>query len=143
MPPAFEAQARGGGPVDLSLVFRASLEDAAARDAATIPVERINGPVLLISAGDDRGWPSELLSDIALERLARHHHPYPIQHLRYARAGHAIIAPPYGPTVLEAPGPGVAMATGGTREDTAFARADAWARTLLFLAQHLRQDERG
>lgn len=40
----------------------------------------------------------------------------------------------------EAPWPGVAFAMGGTAEDDAFARADAWAHTLAFFAKHLRQD---
>ncbi len=136
--PAFEAQVRAGGPVELGLVFRAALDDAAAVEAATIPVERIGGPVLLISAGDDRTWPTARLSAIAEERLARHGHRYPYRHLRYERAGHGIIPPPYGPTTArDAPGPGVAFAMGGTAEDDAFARADAWAQTLAFFARHL------
>ena len=35
-----------------------------------IPVEKTNGPVLLISAGDDALWPSERLSRVAYERLS-------------------------------------------------------------------------
>src|SRR5207244_3617932 len=64
--PALEAQVHAGLPVELRLVFLAGLEDAAA-EAATIPVERIGGPVLLISAGDDRMWPSTRLSNVAEE----------------------------------------------------------------------------
>ncbi len=139
--PEFEAQVRAGGPVELGRVFLAALEDTAAVEAATIPVERINGPVLLISAGDDRLWPSARLSEIAEERLTGHRHPHPHRQLRYDCAGHGTIPSPFGPTtVREAPGPGVTFARPGTAEDDAFARADAWSHTLAFLARHLRQD---
>lgn len=138
--PASESQVRTGEPVELGLVFRAALEDGDSIEAATIPVERINGPVLLISAGDDRIWPSALLSTIAEERLARQGQPHPHRHVRYERAGHGIIPPPYGPTTMrESPGPGVSFALGGTAEDDASARADAWAQTLAFLARHLHE----
>ena len=139
--PDLEAQVQAGVPVELRLAFLAGVADSAAVEAATIPVERINGPVLLISAGDDRLWPSARLTEIALERLQRHHHPYPYHHRHYERAGHGIIQPPYGPTTLrEWPGYGVVFAAGGTARDDAVARADAWAQTLAFLAQHLRPE---
>ena len=50
---------------------------------ATIPVERINGPVLLISGEDDQMWPSRTLAEIAMERLRAHRHPYPDEHIAY------------------------------------------------------------
>src|SRR4051794_23525033 len=104
--PNLMAQVRAGEPVELWQVFHAALEQANTVWAATIPVERINGPVLLISAGDDRTWPTTRLSAIAEERLARHNHPYAVRHLHYPRAGHGIIPPPYGPaTMLIAPLP--------------------------------------
>jgi hypothetical protein len=44
--------------------------------------------------------------------------------------------PPYGPTTAEVilPGPGVRFHAGGT---PAAARADAWTRSIRFLAEHL------
>lgn len=138
--PAFEAQLRSGGPVELALVFEAALENDEGIAKATIPVERINGPVLLISARDDRSWPSTRLSELAARRLAARQHRYPFRHLAYERAGHLIIAPPYGPTTLrQAPGPGVTFHMGGTTRDDAFARADAWRQTLAFFKQHLQE----
>lgn len=136
--PAFEAQLQAGDPVELGLVFEAALEHVEAVSKAAIPVERINGPVLLISARDDRSWPSTRLSEIAARRLAAHQHRHSYRHLAYDRAGHLIIQPPYGPTTMRtAPGPGVTFQMGGTTRDDAFARADAWRQTLAFFKQHL------
>lgn len=136
--PDFEAQVRAGQPVDLGQVFLAALENTQAVWAATIPVERINGPVLLISAGDDRSWPTTRLSTIAEDRLTGHNHPHPVRHLHYERAGHGIIPPPYGPrTMLVVPLPGGAMNLGGTPQVNAAASAEAWRQTLAFLGEHL------
>jgi dienelactone hydrolase len=130
-------QVASGGPVELGLAFLEGLADADAVAAAAIPVERVRGPVLLISAGQDKGWPSRALSEIAVERL-RERGPYPYRHLVYEAAGHAIAPPPYGPaTELTSPGPGVLLAGGGTPEANAAARADAWLETRRFLADHL------
>ncbi len=51
---------------------------AATSPAASIPVERIRGPVLLLSAEDDRSWPSADLSEVAAERLRRLRSPLPV-----------------------------------------------------------------
>jgi dienelactone hydrolase len=140
VPPELEQQVAAGEPVELRLAFLPGLQDKISLAAATIPVERIQGAVLLISAGDDRSWPSEALSELAKERLAAFHHPYPYRHLIYPHAGHPIAPPPYGPdfgTLL--PGPGVQFIAGGTPKDNAAARADAWKQTLQFFEEHLTQ----
>ena len=41
--------------------------------SAEIPVENINGSVLLVSGGDDQMWPSALFSDMVVDRLKRYH----------------------------------------------------------------------
>ena len=38
--------------------FESSLDDASAAAAAAIPVEKIAGPLMLISGTDDQVWPS-------------------------------------------------------------------------------------
>jgi dienelactone hydrolase len=122
-----------GTPVPYSL----SPEDA---DQATIAVERIKGPVLLISGEDDLQWPSTLLSDIAIARLEQFEHPYPFQHLAYEGASH-FIGIPYLPSRGEAythPVSGVRYPIGGTPQDTARASAESWDRLLAFLESTFR-----
>ena len=63
-------QVLGQEPVALTPWYLGNLEDREAVARATIPVERINGPVLLLSGEDDQMWPSPVLAGIAAERLA-------------------------------------------------------------------------
>jgi dienelactone hydrolase len=102
---------------------------------AEIPVERINGPVLLISGTADRVWPATMLSEIARERLAAHDHTYPYDHLAYEEAGHTLPVPYWPATVDPFPHPltGVIVEPGGTRATNAAAGAAAWAEVLAFL----------
>jgi dienelactone hydrolase len=138
VPPELKQQVAAREPCELRLAFLPGLADREAVAAATIPVERIQGAVLLVSAGDDRMWPCAALSEIAVERLTAARHPHPFRHLTYPTAGHPIAPPPYGPaTELISPGPGVLFATGGTPERNAAARADAWAKSVAFLTEHL------
>jgi dienelactone hydrolase len=109
-----------------------SFSDPASWNEAAIPVERIAGPVLLISGEADRLWPSALLSQLALDRLRAHDHPHPDRHLRYAEAGH-IIEAPYFPTAQDLD------RFGGTQAGTAAAAADSWPRVLALLADRLRR----
>ncbi len=68
-------------PVVLTPGFRAGLADTARVAAAEIPVERINGPVMLVSGSDDQVWPATQLSEIAVRRLRAHRHPFAGEHL--------------------------------------------------------------
>lgn len=99
------------------------------QEGAEIPVERTNGPVLLIAAGDDALWPSERLSRVAMERLERHDRTYDDELVVYPKAGHAITAP-YVP---------VADTTrlGGDEASNADANEDSWGRVLRMLAGRL------
>jgi pimeloyl-ACP methyl ester carboxylesterase len=71
------------------------LRDAAAVQHAVIPVERINGPVLLFSGGQDEEWPSTAMAEMVMDRLRSHRHPFPDEHIRYPDAGHALPADQY------------------------------------------------
>jgi dienelactone hydrolase len=61
---------------------------------AEIPVEQINGPVVLIAGDADQLWHASFLSRIAWDRLQEHDHAWPNQLLTYPGAGHGI-TPPY------------------------------------------------
>jgi hypothetical protein len=97
-------------------------------------VEKIAGPVLLVSGTDDQVWPSTCLSEMAIERLKAHEHPFPYEHLRYEGAGHPTGLPYSGPVNTRAG----FMPLGGNLERNGFLHADSWPRVLGFLKKHLR-----
>jgi hypothetical protein len=107
-----------------------------------IPVEKINGPVLLISAKDDRLWPSFLMSNEIMQRLAEHHHPYPDKHLSYEGAGHLILQMiPYLPYTAQRDPVNITRYMnyyGGTSAADASALADSWPQVISFLTENLK-----
>lgn len=114
--------------------FAAGFEAAsrAEIDAATIPVKRIDGPVLLVSAGDDGLWNSVRYSEIAAKRLRDHDHPHAVEHLVYEEAGH-FIRPPFLPTYgLSQVG---ATRMGGTPAGNARAASDHWPTVISILSK--------
>jgi dienelactone hydrolase len=123
-------------------MYLAAIEDAQAVRRATIPVERIKGPVLMISGQDDQMWPSSKLAEIAMERLREHRHPYSDEHIAYASAGHSMSSPylPRAATQSMHPVRKKVYAYGGTPDGNRIAGEDGWARTLDFLNTHLRGD---
>lgn len=56
--------------------------------AAVIRVEKITGPVLLISSKMDTLWPSELAAKQVMKRLRDSRFPYFYEHLSYEYGGH-------------------------------------------------------
>jgi dienelactone hydrolase len=134
--PSFEEQVRANEPVALASLYLKGLEDRSALEKALIPVERIGGPVLLISGKDDQMWPSSVLSDLAMNRLSENNHPYPYKHLSYDDAGHNIGLPHRPTTVTRHRHPmGAVLDFGGTPKGNAFAAVDSWPRVLRFLKQ--------
>jgi len=65
-----------GKPVSFLEWYLAQFADDRKAQAAEIPVERINGAILMVSGDDDRLWPSSLFARKVMERLERHGHPY-------------------------------------------------------------------
>jgi dienelactone hydrolase len=108
-------------------------------ERAIIPVERTQGPILLISGQDDQLWPSTMLAQIALRRLTQHAFAFPVEHLGYPSAGHLIGIPYTATTVRHARHRvlGHDFSFGGTPAGDAFARADSWPKVLVFLATAL------
>lgn len=112
--------------------YAAALQTPAA-DAAALPVERINGPVMLVSAADDAVWPSTPMSELVMRRLDAHEHPYANAHLSYRRAGHALgfSHVPCGTNLSTRAG--LTLTQGGEPRSTARARSDSWPRVVDFL----------
>lgn len=73
---------------NLRAAFETMMRDEAAMARAAIPVERINGPVLLVSATRDEVWPSKEMADAMMRRLQAHGFRHHAEHLVVA-GGHA------------------------------------------------------
>ena len=97
---------------------------------AAIPVEKIRGPVLLVSGKSDQLWPSTPMSEAVMARLDAKRFASPHTHLAYDDAGHAVFGPP-----LPADSPNLARLAGlgGTPQGNQAARLDNWPKTLTFL----------
>lgn len=120
-----------------------ALQDKEAVERARIAVERINGPVLLLTASDDGSWPSSRYGRMVSERLATLHHPHVVEHLDFEGAGHSILFP-YVPTtqsVYRHPVSGRLSTTGGAPAANAAADEGSWAAVLRFLSAALQKLE--
>jgi len=128
------------GPVALRTAFGSALEDAVAIRSAEIPVERIRGPILLVSGEQDAMWPSTPMGEIVERRTAERGFSYEVTHLRYSDAGHLCAGVPGTPVVTEVRHPltNGFYTFGGSRAGNAAARADSWPRVLSFLDDALR-----
>ncbi|WP_170977392.1 alpha/beta hydrolase [Halorussus salinisoli] len=107
-------------------------------ERAAIPVERTDGPVLVVSGDQDTVWPASDLSEVVVERLAAHGHPWPFRHLASPDAGHAIRVP-Y--RFDGGDDPEAEHELGGTNAGNARAAADAWQTVLDYLERGLRNRE--
>lgn len=121
------------GFTSILALYEGALATAAQHPEAEIPVERINGPVLLISGRQDRLWPSTPMSEAVVARLRAHNFRFPVSHLAFADAGHAVASPP----ALGQSSMGPDSFVGGTDEGNARGRVEAWRATLCFFRDAL------
>jgi dienelactone hydrolase len=101
-----------------------------------IPVERIMGPVLLLSGRDDGVWDSSRMADDIEKRLRDHHFAYEIENLSFADAGHSLIRPHSSTMDINSrrhPLTGRVVRTGGTPLGVGIARQTAWDSVVSFL----------
>lgn len=122
-------------------LFLAALENEPAVEKAAIAVEKIGGPVLLISGDDDQLCPSTLMSEMIMQRLKEHEHPFVYKHLRYEGAGHAINLPDLPrqayPTKAASSLTHIVYDLGGDPDPNASAAKSAWAEVTAFLNEHV------
>jgi dienelactone hydrolase len=132
---AFRHPPAAGEPIRQAPAFVSALDDAAAVARARIEVERIAGPILLISGTDDGFWPSTRYADSIIEDLKQCAFAYPVEHLRYEGAGHSIAFPHVPTTLVARPHPvaGVRITAGGTPAANAHANEASWPRVLRFI----------
>jgi len=119
-----------GIPVSQTPLFLQDLAYFGDTARAEIPVEKINGPVLLLSGKDDQIWPSPLMAERVMERLRRNRHSYRFDHLSYEGAGHWL---PIAYEPMRGLRQSMKLAIGGTPEGTSRAQADNWPKVLDFL----------
>lgn len=92
-------------------IYAAALEQADAVAAATIPVERCAGPLLLLSGGQDGACPSAAMAETICARMAAHGRAADVRHLHFPLCGHVVVRPwPAGPA------PAMPYDNGGTDE---------------------------
>jgi len=110
------------------------MSDRAGIERAFFPLEKINGPIFFLSAGDDRIWNSERQSTLGITYLKNKHHPFADTSTVYPLAGHLFIfATPERP-LTDAPfSGGLQLLLGGTAQANVAAAADAWPRITTFL----------
>ena len=97
--------------------------------AAVIQVEKITGPILLISSKMDNMWPSELAAKQITKRLQEHSFPYFYQHLSYDHGGHMFVPMEFGQTKL------FKGDRGKNKEPGLKARLDSLVKTLEFVSR--------
>jgi dienelactone hydrolase len=115
-------------------LYQRSLKLVDAHPDAIIPVEKINGPVLLITGQADALWPSTEMANRVMARLDAKGFKPLHAHLSYPDAGHMAAVPPSDDPRTRAVGQ-----FGGTPEGNAKARADMWKEVLAFLDRSLKQ----
>jgi dienelactone hydrolase len=121
-------------PLDLRPAYDASLAQSGAVEKAYFHLESIDGPVLFLSAGDDRIWNSAEQSKLGMDYLTKMHHPFADESHEYADAGHIFLfATPDRPFVQTPFAGGLTLLLGGTPAANVAAAADAWPRIMTFL----------
>lgn len=120
-----EAKARLESGQRIDHLHAQSWKDCKWLEEATIPVERINGPILLLSSDDDHWWPAAEHCERIVARLQEKGFPHEVVHLRYPDTGH-MIRFPYIPTTRT-------RLNGGTAKNNAYASEHSWREVLRFL----------
>jgi dienelactone hydrolase len=114
----------------LTPFFLEGMKDVQAFAASEIPVEKIDCPLLLVSAEDDQMWPSALYGKLIEERLQVKGSPIFRVHVSYPRAGHGISSTE---EVAELhPIAKIWFAFGGNPRDNERAKTDALEKTVRF-----------
>ncbi|WP_034944023.1 acyl-CoA thioester hydrolase/BAAT C-terminal domain-containing protein [Erwinia oleae] len=130
---AFDHPPQPDAPIRQAPAFINVERDAQRLADARIPVERIRGPVMLISGTDDGFWPSTAWCERIVADLKESR--WPVIHLCHEGAGHAI-GFPWVPTTNIAnvhPVAGVRIDGGGTPSANARANRESWPQVLTFL----------
>jgi dienelactone hydrolase len=100
------------------------------------PVEQLACPTLVVSAGDDRIWPSALAGEMLLERHRSHGGSAAMEHHSHPGAGHGINLPMTSESLSHLtwhPRQKLWLAVGGTPASNGQAAGAAWQRLHRFI----------
>ena len=114
------------------------LRFTAAVNKTAIPVQNINGPILMLSGKDDQVWPSAMMSDMIEQRLEESEFKFEVSNVQYENAGHMISGNPYHPAdqrhgVMPVGDKEYVYLFGGTAEGDHAAQVDAGKRVMEYL----------
>ncbi|APU13683.1 acyl-CoA thioesterase/bile acid-CoA:amino acid N-acyltransferase family protein [Actinoalloteichus fjordicus] len=113
--------------------YAAGLRNLAEVDRATIPVERIDAPLLLLCGEDDQLWPADQMARAMVARRGVHGIAHQDETRTFPDAGH-FLRPPLVPTTAAW---SETLMAGGSAEGIALAQQESWDATLSFLARRL------
>lgn len=119
-----------GAFVSIYDLYERGLTTLSEHPDAVIPVERIDGPVMLVCGKADSLWPSCPMSEQIVARLKARGFHHPVELLAYADAGHAVFGPPADPG---SPNFANLGSLGGSATGNQAARQDDWPRAMAFL----------
>ena len=127
-------------PVMFVNLFRAALKNRSAVERAAIPIEKVSGPVLLVSGGDDHLWPATEMAKALVARAKREGSAHSVEHLNFPRAGH-MLRYPWLPTTSRFSRNkhlrGTRFSFGGEASADAEAQSEGWRRSIEFLRESL------
>lgn len=122
---------RPGAP--MKPMFDNAIAQADTRPDVNIPVERINGPILLVSGRADALWPSFDMAERIVKRAKDKGFRHALEHLSHEGAGHMVFigdpSTPRADAMAKAP-PNPML--GGTGEANMAAWKDNWPKALAF-----------
>lgn len=120
-------------------MFDHALAESDAHPDAAIQVEKINGPILLISGKADALWPSFDMSERIVKRLHDKTFKHAVTHLSYEDAGHMVfMGDPAAASALAAKAAPGNIMLGGTGEANMTAWTDNWPKALAFFDKALK-----
>lgn len=132
--------------LSLAPIYRAALADTEAAEAAAIPIEKSDAPILLISGSRDRMWPASQMAGMLVTRLAAAGKRDQVAHLCFDNAGHSFM--PWAPNArstftgrtineLRLMGFGGLFDLGGRPSANRDALRESWTRVVPFFRENL------
>ena len=120
-------------PYEIVDLFMARHQQHKRIEEIALPVEQLECPLLIISGGEDKIWPSALYAQQIMDRLAQKGSKIQRKSLVYPHAGHGMIAP-YSGAVYHRVGKFWCL-LGGTAEENWQASENAWQEVFNFMDQ--------